>query len=123
VHAIMRGATWQSATTAVCFELTVMALDRLKIIAHGVKCARSREDAIASAAKHNNSVTATSKSIFYSRGTQTLCVSSHEGFRLKTRWNEPEEVMYQISTSCENAPEIRLEYVGNRIRKRQIPVP
>jgi argininosuccinate synthase len=87
-----------------------MALDpRLKIIAPWREWEiRSREDAIAYAAKHNVPVTATIKSI-YSRDSN-LWHLSHEGGLLEDPWNEPEEVMYQISTSPENAPE-QAEYV------------
>jgi argininosuccinate synthase len=53
-------------------------------------------------------VTATIKSI-YSRDSN-LWHLSHEGGLLEDPWNEPEEVMYQISTSPENAPE-QAEYV------------
>jgi argininosuccinate synthase len=48
-------------------------------------------------------VTATIKSI-YSRDSN-LWHLSHEGGLLEDPWNEPEEVMYQISASPENAPE------------------
>jgi argininosuccinate synthase len=87
-----------------------MALDpRLKIIAPWREWdIRSREDAIAFAAKHNVPVTATIKSI-YSRDSN-LWHLSHEGGLLEDPWNEPEESMYQISTSPENAPD-EAEYV------------
>src|SRR5215212_10594180 len=108
--AIAHGATGKG-NDQVRFELTVMALDpRLKIIAPWREWdIRSREDAIAYAAKHNVPVTATIKSI-YSRDSN-LWHLSHEGGLLEDPWNEPEEVMYQISTSPENAPE-QTEYVG-----------
>jgi argininosuccinate synthase len=107
--AIAHGATGKG-NDQVRFELTVMALDpRLKIIAPWREWEiRSREDAIAFAAKHNVPVTATIKSI-YSRDSN-LWHLSHEGGLLEDPWNEPEEVMYQISTSPENAPE-QAEYV------------
>jgi argininosuccinate synthase len=102
--AIAHGATGKG-NDQVRFELTVMALDpRLKIVAPWREWdIRSREDAIAYAAKHNVPVTATIKSI-YSRDSN-LWHLSHEGGLLEDPWNEPEEVMYQISTSPENAPE------------------
>ncbi len=102
--AIAHGATGKG-NDQVRFELTVMALDpRLKIIAPWREWdIRSREDAIAYAAKHNVPVTATVKSI-YSRDSN-LWHLSHEGGLLEDPWNEPEEAMYQISTSPENAPE------------------
>jgi len=82
-----------------------MALDpRLKIIAPWREWEiRSREDAIAYAAKHKVPVTATIKSI-YSRDSNLWHIS-HEGGLLEDPWNEPEESMYQISTSPENAPD------------------
>src|ERR1051325_11541545 len=107
--AVAHGATGKG-NDQVRFELTVMALDpRLKIIAPWREWEiRSREDAIAYAAKHNVPVTATIKSI-YSRDSN-LWHLSHEGGLLEDPWNEPEEAMYQISTSPENAPE-QAEYV------------
>jgi argininosuccinate synthase len=107
--AVAHGATGKG-NDQVRFELTVMGLDpRLKIIAPWREWEiRSREDAIAFAAKHNVPVTATIKSI-YSRDSN-LWHLSHEGGLLEDPWNEPEEVMYQISTSPENAPE-QAEYV------------
>ncbi|MBK9925317.1 MAG: argininosuccinate synthase [Anaerolineales bacterium] len=111
--AISHGATGKG-NDQVRFELTVMALDpRLKIIAPWREWdIRSREDAIAYAAKHNVPVTATIKSI-YSRDSN-LWHLSHEGGLLEDPWNEPEETMYQLSTSPENAPEqgeyVEIEY-------------
>jgi len=63
---------------------------------------RSREDALAYAAEFNVPVTATEKSI-YSRD-RNLFHLSHEGGLLEDPWNEPEEVMYQLTNSPENAP-------------------
>ncbi|MBI3170200.1 MAG: argininosuccinate synthase [Chloroflexi bacterium] len=102
--AIAHGATGKG-NDQVRFELTVMALDpRLKIIAPWREWEiRSREDALNYAAKHNVPVTATIKSI-YSRDSN-LWHLSHEGGLLEDPWNEPEEIMYQMSTSPENAPE------------------
>jgi argininosuccinate synthase len=107
--AIAHGATGKG-NDQVRFELTVMALDpRLKIIAPWREWdIRSREDAIAYAAKHNVPVTATIKSI-YSRDSN-LWHLSHEGGLLEDPWNEPEESMFQMSTSPENAPD-EPEYV------------
>jgi argininosuccinate synthase len=107
--AIAHGATGKG-NDQVRFELTVMALDpRLKIIAPWREWEiRSREDAIAYAAKHNIPVTATIKSI-YSRDANLWHIS-HEGGILEDPWNEPEESMFQISTSPEMAPETP-EYV------------
>jgi len=102
--AIAHGATGKG-NDQVRFELTVMALDpRLTVIAPWREWEiRSREDAIAYAAKYNIPVTATVKSI-YSRDSN-LWHLSHEGGLPEDPWNEPEEAMYQISASPENAPD------------------
>jgi len=111
--AIAHGATGKG-NDQVRFELTVMALDpRLTVIAPWREWEiRSREDAIAYAAKYNIPVTATVKSI-YSRDSN-LWHLSHEGGLLEDPWNEPEEAMYQISASPENAPDeaayVEIEY-------------
>jgi len=107
--AVAHGATGKG-NDQVRFELTVMALDpRLKIIAPWREWEiRSREDAIAYAAKHKVPVTATIKSI-YSRDSNLWHIS-HEGGLLEDPWNEPEESMYQISASPESAPD-EAEYV------------
>jgi len=117
--AIAHGATGKG-NDQVRFELTVMALDpRLKIIAPWREWdIRSREDAIAYAARHNIPVTATIKSI-YSRDSN-LWHLSHEGGLLEDPWNEPEEAMFQMSTSPENAPDeaqyVEIEFeTGNPI--------
>lgn len=102
--AVAHGATGKG-NDQVRFELTVMALDpRLKVIAPWREWdIKSREDAIAYAAAHHVPVTATVKSI-YSRDSNLWHIS-HEGGLLEDPWNEPEESMYQISTSPENAPD------------------
>ncbi len=117
--AICHGATGKG-NDQVRFELTVMALDpRLKIIAPWREWdIRSREDAIAYAEKHNVPVTATIKSI-YSRDSNIWHLS-HEGGLLEDPWNEPEEAMFQMSTSPENAPDepayVEIEFeTGNPI--------
>jgi len=103
-EAIAHGATGKG-NDQVRFELTVMALDpRLQVIAPWREWdIRSREDALEYAAKHNVPVTATVKSI-YSRDSNLMHLS-HEGGLLEDPWNEPEEAMYQISASPENAPD------------------
>jgi argininosuccinate synthase len=100
--AVAHGATGKG-NDQVRFELTVMALDpRLSVIAPWREWnIRSREDAIAYAAAHNVPVTATVKSI-YSRDSNLWHIS-HEGGPLEDPWKEPEESMYQISASPENA--------------------
>jgi argininosuccinate synthase len=102
--AIAHGATGKG-NDQVRFELTVMALNpKLKIIAPWREWEiRSREDALAYAAEFNVPVTATEKKI-YSRD-RNLFHLSHEGGLLEDPWNEPEEDMYQISASPENAPD------------------
>lgn len=102
--AVAHGATGKG-NDQVRFELTVMALDpRLKVIAPWREWEiRSREDAIAFAAAHHVPVTATVKSI-YSRDSNLWHIS-HEGGPLEDPWNEPQEAMYQISASPENAPD------------------
>jgi argininosuccinate synthase len=102
--AVAHGATGKG-NDQVRFELTVMALDpRLRIIAPWREWdIRSREDAIAYASERNIPVTATIKSI-YSRDAN-LWHLSHEGGLLEDPWNEPEESMFQISASPENAPD------------------
>jgi argininosuccinate synthase len=64
---------------------------------------RSREDALAYAEEFNIPVTSTLKSI-YSRD-RNLFHLSHEGGPLENPWNEPEEDMYKLSVSPENAPD------------------
>lgn len=107
--AIAHGATGKG-NDQVRFELTAMALDpRLTVIAPWREWSiRSREDAIKYAAKHKVPVAATIKSI-YSRDSN-LWHLSHEGGLLEDPWNEPEESMYQLSTSPESAPD-EPEYV------------
>jgi argininosuccinate synthase len=102
--AVAHGATGKG-NDQVRFEVTVMALDpRLKIIAPWREWhIRSREQAIAYAQERIFPVTATVKSIF-SRDWN-LWHLSHEGGPLEDPWNEPEESMYQITTSPENAPD------------------
>ena len=102
--AIAHGATGKG-NDQVRFELTAMALDpRLKVIAPWREWdIRSREDAIAYAKLHHVPVQATLKSI-YSRDANLWHIS-HEGGLLEDPWNEPEECMYQISTSPELAPD------------------
>jgi argininosuccinate synthase len=102
--AVAHGATGKG-NDQVRFEVTVMAIDpRLKIIAPWREWhIRSREQAIAYAQERNIPVTATVKSI-YSRDWN-LWHLSHEGGPLEDPWNEPEESMYQITTSPENAPD------------------
>ncbi len=107
--AVAHGATGKG-NDQVRFELTYAALDpRLAIIDPWRECnIRSREDAIAYAKAHQIPITQTVKSI-YSRD-RNLWHISHEGGPLEDPWREPEEDMYQISVSPENAPN-EAEYV------------
>jgi len=102
--AVAHGATGKG-NDQVRFELTVMALNpKLKIIAPWREWdIRGRTDALAYAAAHNVPVAATEKSI-YSRD-RNLWHMSHEGGLLEDPWNEPEEVMYTLTTAPEDAPD------------------
>jgi argininosuccinate synthase len=104
-NAIAHGATGKG-NDQVRFELTAMALDpRIKVIAPWREWdIRSREDAIAYAKLHHVPIQASLKSI-YSRDANLWHIS-HEGGLLEDPWNEPEECMYQISSSPEAAPDI-----------------
>jgi argininosuccinate synthase len=101
---VAHGATGKG-NDQVRFELTYAALDpRLAVIAPWREWnIRSREDAIAYAQVHQVPVSATLKSI-YSRD-RNLWHLSHEGGPLEDPWLEPEESMYQLTVSPEEAPE------------------
>jgi argininosuccinate synthase len=101
--AVSHGCTGKG-NDQVRFELTYTALDpRLKAIVPWREWSiRSRQDALEYAHAHNVPVTATIKSI-YSRD-RNLWHISHEGGLLEDPWLEPEESMYQLSVSPENAP-------------------
>lgn len=107
--AVSHGCTGKG-NDQVRFELTVMALNpKLKTIAPWREWhIRSREDALAYAAKHNVPVAASEKKI-YSRDRNIFHIS-HEGGLLENPWNEPEDDMFQLSNSPESAPETA-EYV------------
>ncbi len=107
--AIAHGCTGKG-NDQVRFELTVMALNpKLKVIAPWRDWhIRSRQDALEYARKHNVPVAATEKSI-YSRD-RNLFHLSHEGGLLENPWNEPEDEMFQLSVSPEQAPD-EAEYV------------
>ncbi len=102
--AIAHGCTGKG-NDQVRFEVTVMALNpKLKVIAPWREWdIRSREDALAYAEEFNIPVTSTLKSI-YSRD-RNLFHLSHEGGPLENPWLEPEEEMYKLSVSPENAPD------------------
>ncbi len=107
--AISHGCTGKG-NDQVRFELTVMALNpKLKTIAPWREWdIRSREDALAYAKKYNVPVAVTEKSI-YSRDRNIFHLS-HEGGLLENPWNEPEQTMYQLTSSPEDAPD-QPEYV------------
>jgi argininosuccinate synthase len=107
--AVAHGCTGKG-NDQVRFELTCQALNpRLKIIAPWREWdIRSREDALDYAAEHHVPVTATEKSIYSRDGN--IWHLSHEGGMLEDPWQEPEEVMYQLSTAPEKAPD-EPEYV------------
>ncbi len=94
----------------VRFELTYQALaPELKVIAPWREWdIRSREDALAYAAKHNIPV-AQSKENIYSRD-QNLLHLSHEGGVLEDPWAPPPDNLYQLTKSPADAPD-RPEYV------------
>lgn len=102
--AVAHGATGKG-NDQVRFELTYKALSpNLKIIAPWREWdIKSREDALRYAAERNIPVSATTTKI-YSRD-RNLWHLSHEGGILESPWNEPEEDMYQLSVSPENAPD------------------
>jgi argininosuccinate synthase len=102
--AVAHGATGKG-NDQVRFELTVMALNpKLKVVAPWREWdIRGREDALAYAEEFNIPVTHTLKSI-YSRD-RNLFHLSHEGGPLENPWNEPEEVMFQMTTSPMDAPD------------------
>jgi argininosuccinate synthase len=102
--AVSHGATGKG-NDQVRFELTVKALNpALKIIAPWREWhIRSREDAIDYAAAHDVPVEATKEKI-YSRD-ENLWHLSHEGGELEDPWNEPNEEMYMLSVSPQEAPD------------------
>ena len=101
--AVAHGATGKG-NDQVRFELTYTALDpRLRIVAPWREWEiRSREDAIAYARARNIPITASERSI-YSRD-RNLWHLSHEGGPLEDPWLEPEEAMYTLTVSPEQAP-------------------
>lgn len=102
--AIAHGCTGKG-NDQVRFELTVMALNpKLKTIAPWREWdIRSREDALAYAAEFNIPVSQTERDI-YSRD-RNLFHLSHEGGLLENPWNEPDDRMYQITVSPQDAPD------------------
>ncbi len=103
-EAIAHGCTGKG-NDQVRFELTAMALNpKLQVIAPWREWdIRSREDAIAYAEEFNVPITSTLKSI-YSRD-RNIFHMSHEGGPLEDPWNAPEESMFVLTKSPENAPD------------------
>ncbi len=108
--AVAHGATGKG-NDQVRFELTVMALNpALKIIAPWREWdIASREDALEYARRYEIPVVHTEKSI-YSRDAN-LWHLSHEGGMLEDPWVEPEEPMYQLSNSPQEAPDEPAEII------------
>ena len=102
--AVAHGCTGKG-NDQVRFELTYKALNpKLKVIAPWREWdLRSREQALEYAAAHDIPVSATSHSI-YSRD-RNLWHLSHEGGPLEDPALEPEEALYQMTTSPEEAPD------------------
>jgi argininosuccinate synthase len=103
-HAIAHGCTGKG-NDQVRFELTAMALNpKLKIIAPWREWdIRSREDAIKYATKYNIPLSQTEKDI-YSRDANIFHLS-HEGGPLEDPWQEPDEEMFQLTASPQDAPD------------------
>ncbi|MDI6870711.1 MAG: argininosuccinate synthase [Bacillota bacterium] len=107
--AVAHGATGKG-NDQVRFELTYKALaPHLAVIAPWREWEfKGREDEVAYAEAHGIPIPVT-KEKPYSRD-RNLWHLSHEGVHLEDPWNEPEEEMYQISASPEQAPD-KAEYV------------
>ncbi|MBI5931133.1 MAG: argininosuccinate synthase [Chloroflexi bacterium] len=104
--AVSHGCTGKG-NDQVRFEVTTMALNpKLRVIApwrDPLWTIRSREDAITYAEKHNVPIAQTLKSI-YSRD-RNLFHMSHEGGPLEDPWIAPEESMFTLSQSPQDAPD------------------
>lgn len=102
--AIAHGCTGKG-NDQVRFELTAMALNpKLKTIAPWREWEiRSRQDALAYAMEFNVPVSNTEKDI-YSRDRNIFHLS-HEGGLLEDPWNEPEDRMYHLTRSPQQAPD------------------
>lgn len=113
--AVSHGCTGKG-NDQVRFEVSVMALNpKLKTIAPWREWEiRSREDAIAYAEEFDVPITSTLKSI-YSRD-RNIFHMSHEGGPLENPWNEPEEPMFRLTVSPEEAPD-KPEYIEIEFEK------
>ncbi len=107
--AVAHGCTGKG-NDQVRFEVSTMALNpKLKTIAPWREWdIRSRKDALAYAEEFNVPVSQTEKDI-YSRDRNIFHLS-HEGGLLENPWNEPEDPMFQLTNSPEEAPD-QAEYV------------
>ena len=107
--AVAHGCTGKG-NDQVRFEVSTMALNpKLKTIAPWREWdIRGREDALAYAEEFNVPVSHTEKDI-YSRDRNIFHLS-HEGGLLENPWNEPEDSMYQLTNSPEEAPD-EAEYI------------
>ena len=102
--AVAHGCTGKG-NDQVRFEVSTMALNpKLKTIAPWREWdIRGREDALAYAEEFRVPVSHTEKDI-YSRDRNIFHLS-HEGGLLENPWNEPENLMYQLTSAPEEAPD------------------
>jgi len=102
--AVSHGATGKG-NDQVRFELSYLALNpRLKIIAPWRTWdLNSRQKLVAFAQEHNIPVPVTKKNPYSS--DENLLHISFEGGILEDPWNEPDEDMFKLSVSPENAPD------------------
>ncbi len=107
--AVAHGCTGKG-NDQVRFEVSTMALNpKLKTIAPWREWdIRGREDALAYAEEFRVPVSQTEKDI-YSRDRNIFHLS-HEGGLLENPWNEPESLMFQLTSDPEDAPD-KAEYV------------
>ncbi len=108
--AVSHGATGKG-NDQVRFELTYQALaPDLQVIAPWREWDLvSRPDCLAYAEKYDIPVSATLKKPYSIDRNLLHC--SYEGGILEDPWNAPEEEMFQLTTSPENAPEVPAEIV------------
>jgi argininosuccinate synthase len=102
--AVAHGCTGKG-NDQVRFELTYKAFNpKLKIIAPWREWdIRSREDAIAYAEEHNIPISASKEKIY--SNDRNIWHLSHEGGNLEDPWSPPNEDMFKMTKSPEDAPE------------------
>ncbi len=102
--AVSHGATGKG-NDQVRFELSYLALNpKLQIIAPWrIWDLNSRKKLVAFAKEHNIPIPTTKKNPYSS--DENLLHISFEGGILEDPWNEPEEAMFKLSVSPENAPD------------------